>query len=74
MFSEALMQEVRHDGVRVSYVMPGSVDTAFSSRDKSGWAILPEDIGKIVLDLLATPARTLPSRVEVRPSRPPRKG
>ncbi|MFW6078303.1 MAG: SDR family oxidoreductase [Gemmatimonadota bacterium] len=72
-FSEALMQEVRHDGVRVSYIMPGSVETEFSSRDKSGWAIRPSDIAEIVLDLLATPVRTLPSRVEVRPSRPPRR-
>ncbi|MFO7893901.1 MAG: SDR family oxidoreductase [Longimicrobiales bacterium] len=70
-FSEALMQEVRHDGIRVSYVMPGSVATdGFGQAD---WKIQPEDIGKIVLDLLATPDRTLPSRVEVRPSRPPKK-
>jgi 3-oxoacyl-[acyl-carrier protein] reductase len=75
-FSEALMQEVRHDGVRVSYVMPGSVATHFGGGEPSvtdGWKIQPEDIGQIVLDLLATPERTLPSRVEVRPSRPPRK-
>jgi 3-oxoacyl-[acyl-carrier protein] reductase len=73
-FSEALMQEVRHDGVRVSYIMPGSVATEFShpggggSRDE--WKIGAEDIAQIVLDLLAMPERTLPSRVEVRPSRP----
>jgi 3-oxoacyl-[acyl-carrier protein] reductase len=71
-FSEALMQEVRHDGIRVSYVMPGSVATGFSTGE-ADWKIQPEDIGKIVLDLLATPDRTLPSRVEVRPSRPPKK-
>ena len=71
-FSEALMQEVRHDGIRVSYIMPGSVSTGgFGSGD---WKIQPEDIGKIVLDLLATPDRTLPSRIEVRPSQPPKKG
>jgi 3-oxoacyl-[acyl-carrier protein] reductase len=70
-FSEALMQEVRHDGIRVSYIMPGSVATpGFSEAD---WKIQPEDLGQIVLDLLATPDRTLPSRVEVRPSRPPKK-
>jgi 3-oxoacyl-[acyl-carrier protein] reductase len=69
-FSEALMQEVRHDGIRVSYIMPGSVATpGFSEAD---WKIQPEDLGQIVLDLLATPDRTLPSRIEVRPSRPPR--
>lgn len=73
-FSEALMQEVRHDGVRVSCIMPGSVATDFStSRDRSDeWKVQPEDIAALVLDLLATPDRTLPSRIEVRPSRPPR--
>jgi 3-oxoacyl-[acyl-carrier protein] reductase len=76
-FSEALMQEVRHDGVRVSYIMPGSVATEFShpeNRTKPGeeWKVQPEDIAQIVMDLLRTPERTLPSRVEVRPSRPPR--
>jgi 3-oxoacyl-[acyl-carrier protein] reductase len=74
-FSEALMQEVRHDGVRVSYIMPGSVATDFShpsgsGRDEDAWKVQPEDIAQIVMDLLATPERTLPSRVEVRPSRP----
>jgi NAD(P)-dependent dehydrogenase (short-subunit alcohol dehydrogenase family) len=74
-FSEALMQEVRHDGVRVSYIMPGSVATEFegSSTPSGEWMIQPEDIARIILDLLATPDRTLPSRVEVRPSRPPRR-
>jgi 3-oxoacyl-[acyl-carrier protein] reductase len=67
-FSEALMQEVRNDDVRVSYIMPGSVATpGFGDAD---WKIQPEDIGQIVLDLLSMPARTLPSRIEVRPSRP----
>ena len=72
-FSEALMQEVRHDGIRVSYVMPGSVSTPGFSSGEDDWKIQPEDIGKIVLDLLATPERTNPSRVEVRPSQPPKK-
>ncbi len=75
-FSEALMQEVRHDGIRVSYIMPGSVASDFSHPDPASddaWKIQPPDIAAIVLDLLATPDRTLPSRVEVRPSRPPRK-
>ena len=75
-FSEALMQEVRYDGVRVSYIMPGSVATEFSHPSGStdgDWRVQPEDIAQIVMDLLAMPARTLPSRVEVRPSRPPRK-
>jgi 3-oxoacyl-[acyl-carrier protein] reductase len=74
-FSEALMQEVRHDGVRVSYIMPGSVATDFegSSTPSGDWMIQPQDIGQIVLDLLAMPQRTLPSRVEVRPTAPPKK-
>lgn len=74
-FSEALMQEVRHDGVRVSYIMPGSVATDFegSATPNADWMIQPEDIAGIVIDLLETPERTLPSRVEVRPSRPGKK-
>ena len=73
-FSEALMQEVRYEGVRVSYVMPGSVATEFGPGGQEDWKIQPEDVAQIVLDLLAFPERTLPSRVEVRPSRPPRRG
>jgi 3-oxoacyl-[acyl-carrier protein] reductase len=74
-FSEALMQEVRHDGIRVSYIMPGSVATDFegTSPHTGAWMIQPQDIARIVMDLLAMPARTLPSRVEVRPSAPPKK-
>lgn len=74
-FSEALMQEVRHDGIRVSYIMPGSVasDFAHPTDGSDDWKIQPEDIARIVMDLVAFPGRTLPSRVEVRPSRPPRK-
>jgi 3-oxoacyl-[acyl-carrier protein] reductase len=74
-FSEALMQEVRHDGIRVSYVMPGSVSTEFGGRGagKGDWALRPEDIAEVVTDLIAHPARSLPSRVEIRPARPPKK-
>ena len=74
-FSEALMQEVRYDGIRVSYIMPGSVATDFGTRGaaKQGWAIGAEDVAQVVMDLLAMPGRTLPSRVEMRPSQPPRK-
>jgi 3-oxoacyl-[acyl-carrier protein] reductase len=74
-FSEALMQEVRHDGIRVSYVMPGSVRTEFSSGDGPGtdWKLAPEDVAEVVVDLIRHPARSLPSRVEIRPSRPPKK-
>lgn len=75
-FSEALMQEVRYDGIRVAYIMPGSVDTGFGGRGggKSGWALSPEDVASAVIGLLRHPGRSLPSRVEIRPSQPPRKG
>jgi NAD(P)-dependent dehydrogenase (short-subunit alcohol dehydrogenase family) len=75
-FSEALMQEVRYDGIRVSYLMPGSVATEFGrgSEAKAGWALQPADVAAIVIDLLRSPPHALYSRVEMRPSRPPRKG
>ena len=75
-FSESLMQEVRYDNIRVSYIMPGSVATGFAGRGESGeadWKIAPEDIGRLVIELVAFPQRSLPSRIEVRPSRPPAK-
>jgi 3-oxoacyl-[acyl-carrier protein] reductase len=75
-FSESLMQEVRHDNIRVSYVMPGSVSTGFGDRGSSGeadWKLAPEDVAKVVVDLISHDARSLASRVELRPSRP-RKG
>ena len=74
--SEALMQEVRYDGIRVSYVMPGSVNTYFNSGTPDAsmsWQLQPEDIARVVLDLLAHDPRSLPSRVEIRPSMPPKK-
>ena len=70
-FSEAMMMDHRYDKVRVSYVMPGSVNTTFSSgAAQADWKIAPEDIAEIVLMLLRMPDRTLVSRVEVRPSKP----
>jgi 3-oxoacyl-[acyl-carrier protein] reductase len=70
-FSEAMMLDHRYDKVRVSYVMPGSVNTEFGSgAARADWKIAPEDIGEIVLMLLRMPERTLVSRVEVRPSKP----
>ncbi|HEY3217036.1 MAG TPA: SDR family oxidoreductase [Candidatus Eisenbacteria bacterium] len=74
-FSEALMQEVRYDGIRVSYLMPGSVATEFGrgAAAKQGWALTPADVAAVVLDLLRSPGHALYSRVEMRPSRPPRK-
>lgn len=75
-FSEALMQEVRYDGIKVSYIMPGSVNTAFggdSPSDKNSWQLQPSDIARVVIDLLHHEERSLPSRVEIRPSKPPKK-
>ena len=75
-FSEALMQEVRHDGIKVTYIMPGSVNTEFGGDEPSeqnSWQIQPEDIAQVVIDLLEFPGGTLPSRIEIRPSRPPKK-
>jgi 3-oxoacyl-[acyl-carrier protein] reductase len=72
-FSEALMQEVRYDNIRVSYVMPGSVSTGFAGRGDQGradWKLAPEDVAQVVVDLINHPARSLPSRVELRPSKP----
>lgn len=71
--SEATMLDHRYDSVRVSYILPGSVDTEFSgegAKQRSDWKIAPEDIAEIVLQILRMPERTLISRVEVRPSRP----
>lgn len=72
-FSEALMQELRYDNIRVSYILPGSVATGFSGRAASAgeaWKLHPEDVAQIIVGLLEHPDRSLPSRVEIRPSRP----
>ncbi len=71
-FSEAMMLDHRYEGVRVSCVMPGSVDTEFGrgSEGASDWKIAPEDVAETVLMLLKTPVRTLISRIEMRPSKP----
>jgi len=69
--SEAMMLDHRNENVKVSYILPGSVATEFSSGSGGEqWKIAPEDVAEIVLMLLKTPARTLISRVEVRPSKP----
>ena len=72
----AQLLEVRHEGVRVCCVMPGSVATEFSggADDGASWKLHPEDVAQVVRDLLAFPERALPSRIEIRPSRPPKKG
>jgi 3-oxoacyl-[acyl-carrier protein] reductase len=75
-FSEALMQEVRHDNIKVSYIMPGSVNTEFGGdqpSDEKSWQLQPHDVAKTVIDLLSYPDRALASRIELRPSRPPKK-
>lgn len=76
-FSEAMMQDVRHDGIRVSYIMPGSVATDFAaapgSKQREAWKLTAEDIAKAVVDLYAYPASSLASRIELRPSQPPKK-
>jgi len=72
-FSEALMQEVRHQGIKVSYICPGSVNTAFGGDEpaaEKAWQLQPQDIAKVVIDLLNFDPRALPSKVEIRPSRP----
>lgn len=74
-FSEALMQELRHDNVKVSYICPGSVNTEFGGdtpSDEKAWQLQPADIADLVLELLAMNERALPSKVEIRPSKPPR--
>ena len=74
-FSEALMQEVRHDGIKVSYICPGSVNTSFGGDTPSAekaWQLQPPDIANVVVDLLNFDPRALPSKVEIRPSRPPK--
>ena len=74
-FSEALMQEVRHDGIRVSYIKPGSVNTDFMGHadSENDWKLRPEDVAQVVVDLVSHDTRSLPSRVDMRPSRPPKK-
>ena len=72
-FSEALMQEVRYDNIRVSYVMPGSVATGFSGNDETSgadWKVSSDEVAEVVLNLLRHNPRSLPSRVELRPSKP----
>jgi 3-oxoacyl-[acyl-carrier protein] reductase len=71
-FTETLMLEVRYDNIRVSAIMPGSVQTGFGGDEEAGadWKLAPDDVAEVVTDLLAHPARSLPSRVEIRPSQP----
>ncbi|NNM24157.1 MAG: SDR family oxidoreductase [Flavobacteriaceae bacterium] len=75
-FTQAVMLDLRDKGVKVSTIMPGSVSTHFNHNepsDKDAWKIQIEDIGQMAVDLLRMNPRTLPSKIEVRPSQPPKK-
>lgn len=75
-FSEALMLDVRQYGIRVNYIMSGSVATHFNRHtpsDADAWKIQPEDIAELVMSLVRFPSRSLPSRIEIRPTKPPRR-
>jgi 3-oxoacyl-[acyl-carrier protein] reductase len=75
-FGEVLMQEVRHDGIKVTTIAPGSVATGFSGGDEAkgaDWKVAASDIGDIVVDLLRMDTRSLSSYIELRPSKPPKK-
>ncbi|TMM59141.1 SDR family oxidoreductase [Maribacter algarum] len=75
-FTQAAMLDLRKYDVKVSTIMPGSVATHFNNNEpseKDAWKIQPEDIGELVLDLLKMHPRTLPSKIEVRPTRPDKK-
>lgn len=72
-FSQAIMLDLRKYGIKVTTIMPGSVATYFNNHipnEQDAWKIQPEDIGQMVVNLLKMPLRTLPSKIEVRPSMP----
>jgi len=75
-FTQAVMMDLRQYDIKCTTIMPGSVSTHFNNNtpsDSDAWKIQPEDIGQVTVDLLKIPARTLPSKVEIRPSKPPQK-
>lgn len=75
-FTQAAMLDLRPYDIKVTTIMPGSVATNFNDNTpgkKDDWKIQPEDLGQVVLDLLKIPARTLPSKIEIRPTRPDKK-
>ena len=70
------MQDLRYEDIRVSYILPGSVDTNFrgsQARNNSSWKLSPEDVARIVVELINHNPNSLPSRVEIRPSKPLKK-
>ncbi|MEZ5059179.1 MAG: SDR family oxidoreductase [Saprospiraceae bacterium] len=75
-FTQAIMLDLRQYGIKCTTIMPGSVATHFNNHtpnDADAWKIQPEDLGQMVMDLLHMHPRTLPSKIEVRPSRPDKK-
>ena len=75
-FTQAVMLDLRNAGIRVTTIMPGSVATSFNDHqvnEADAWKIQKEDIGQLVADLLNMNPRALPSKIEIRPSQPPKK-
>jgi NADP-dependent 3-hydroxy acid dehydrogenase YdfG len=72
-FTQAVMLDLREYDIKVSTIMPGSVASHFNGNtpdEKDAWKIQPEDIGELVVDVFKINPRTLPSKIEVRPTRP----
>jgi 3-oxoacyl-[acyl-carrier protein] reductase len=75
-FTQAIMLDLRQYGIRVTTIMPGSVTSYFNDHEPNpsdAWKIQPEDLGQMIADLLRLHPRTLPSKIEVRPTQPPQK-
>src|SRR5690606_4614778 len=75
-FTQAVMLDLRNAGIRVTTIMPGSVATSFNDHqvnESDAWKIQKEDIGQLVVDILNMNPRSLPSKIEIRPSQPPKK-
>jgi len=74
--SDAAMLDLRHDGIRIAAILPGSVQTEFSDSHRgpeSSWMLQPDDVARAVSDLVRYPGRAIPSRLDLRPSKPPKK-
>ena len=72
-FTQAAMIDLRKYNIKVATIMPGSVATNFNGNvpsEKDSWKIQPEDLGNLVLDILKMNPRSLPSKIEIRPSKP----
>ncbi|MFP4089824.1 MAG: SDR family oxidoreductase [Cyclobacteriaceae bacterium] len=75
-FTQSVMLDLRQHDIRVTTIMPGSVATYFNNHqpnEQDGWKIQIEDLGQMVVDLMQMHPRTLPSKIEVRPTKPPQK-